>query len=232
LTTYSRGGLLASIAVGLWFLFRSKHKAFALVSLVLACALILPVLPTEFWVRMGTINEAAEDIESSDTSIQGRLHFWKVAIAMAADSPLLGVGNFQYNAAYDRYDPTGGEFGRQRSVHSSWFGTIAELGYPGLIVLVLIIVAAFNACFRVRAAVARGAPKELENYALALEMGLVAFVVGGSFVVLQYNELVWHFIALTMALRSIAVHAEARQTVSTAAAAPPVAVGPLPGWAT
>jgi probable O-glycosylation ligase (exosortase A-associated) len=205
LATYSRGGLLAAIAMGLWFLFRSKHKVVALVSLVLACALIMPLLPTAFWERMSTIEEAREDIDSADGSIQGRLHFWNVAVVMANRNPVFGVGNFGFNAAYDFYDPTGGTFGYDRSVHSSWFGTLAELGYPGLIMFVAILITAFTACFRARAAVARGAPKELEAYALALEMGLVAFIVGGSFVVLQYNELVWHFIGLTMVLHALAV---------------------------
>jgi O-antigen ligase len=218
--------------MGIWFLFRSKQKAFALTSLALACALILPILPAEFWNRMSTIDEARQDIDSADGSIQGRLHFWSVALVMADQNPILGVGNFGYNAAYDQYDPSGGTFGTDRSVHSSWLGTLAELGYPGLIVFVLIVVSAFNACFRARAAVARGAPKELENYALALEMGLVAFVVGGSFVILQYNELVWHFIGLTMAVRLIAVHAEARETAADATAPAAATAGPLHGWAT
>ena len=205
LSTYSRGGLLACVAMGLWYVFRSKQRFFALVSIGLAGALLLPVLPSEFWTRMSTINEAREDIESADGSIRGRLHFWRVAVVMANQNPLTGVGNFAYNANYDRYDPSGGEFGVNRSVHSSWFGVLAELGYPGFVLYVTIILAAFSACFRARAATARGAPKVFETYALALEMGLVAFAVGGSFVILHTNELVWHFIGLTMALHALAV---------------------------
>jgi O-antigen ligase len=130
------------------------------------------------------------------------------------------VGNSAYHVHYDRYDPSEGEFGVSRSVHSSWFGVLAELGYPGFFLFATIIIAAFRACFVARAAAARGAPKAFQTYALALEMGLVAFAVGGSFVILHTNEVVWHFIGMTMALHALAIaHAvESPEAVPTSAA--------------
>lgn len=44
----------------------------------------------------------------------------------------------------------------------------------------------------------------LRLYAIALETSLVAWLVGGSFHIFQYNEFVWHFLALTFVVRMLA----------------------------
>ena len=202
LSTYSRGGFLSFGAVaGVTFL-RSNHKARALVAGALVAALILPVLPPAFWDRMSTITAPAEE---RDASQEGRLHFWRVAIAMANDRPLLGVGHAAYPSAYDQYDWTDGRYNRRRSVHSSWFGILADTGYPAFALFLFILFSSLWSCRRVRRMAKRGEISEsLGHYAIGLESALVAFMVGGTFVPFHYVEMLWHFLALTMALESVA----------------------------
>ncbi len=50
--------------------------------------------------------------------------------------------------------------------------------------------------------------QEIGQYAAALRLSLIAFVVGGSFVTIHYNEMVWHLVAL-----SIVVDVLARKSV-------------------
>jgi len=45
----------------------------------------------------------------------------------------------------------------------------------------------------------------LGRYAIGMESALVAFAVGGAFVSYHYNEMLWHFFALSMALERVAV---------------------------
>ena len=52
-----------------------------------------------------------------------------VAIRMANAHPLFGIGHNAYNTAYNAYDFSKGAYGSGRSVHSSFFGILAELGY-------------------------------------------------------------------------------------------------------
>lgn len=212
-STYSRGGLLALGALGGIHFWRSAHKLRTAAAIVIALAIILPALPAEYWDRMATITASGDE---RDQSQSGRLYFWEVAASMAADHPVLGIGHRGYEAAYNEYDTSSGEFGVNRAVHSTWFGVLAEAGIPGLLLYISIVLSSVLACRRVRKRAAQGfLPKELGAYAIALESGLVAFIVGGSFVSFQYCEMLWHYFGLTMALERVAVAAEAESRART-----------------
>jgi putative inorganic carbon (hco3(-)) transporter len=222
LSTYSRGGLLAISAVGLLQLLRSKHKFRAVAAVAIVIAIIVPTLPPEYWDRMNSITAEGDE---RDASQQGRLHFWQVAVDMANDQPFFGVGHTGYPRAYNDYDTENGRFGQNRAVHSAWFGVLAELGYPGLVLFVIIIVSSLRACRQVRRSAKRGEiPEEMGAYATGLESSLVAFIVGGSFVSFHYCEMLWHFFGLTMALETVAVREAALAREKAAQA--PIAVAP------
>ena len=232
IVTYSRGGFLALMAFGTVHWFRSRWKLRSLLAMCIVGALIAPVLPDAFWDRMLTIGASSEE---RDASAQGRLHFWAVAVEMANDRPFTGVGHLAFNSAYDQYDFSGGEYGHGRSVHSSIFAVLAELGYPGLILFAANVGAALFTCRKVRKLAAKTpAISELGFYASALEASLIVFIVGGSFVIFQYTEILWHVMALTMALHSIAVTTMETATVETPAAETPKPVPAfkgVPAWA-
>jgi len=232
ITTYSRGAFLALGMLAVMFVLRSRYKVRALVGAIVLAALIAPVLQDEFWDRMKTITTSEEEM---DTSSRGRIHFWEVAISMANANPLTGVGHNSYNQFYDQYDFSQGEYGDRRSVHSVWFGMLAELGYPGLVLFILNLGAAFLACRKVRR-MAREMPElsGLGQYATAMEVSFSAFAVASSFIIFQYIEMLWHFFGLSSALLAIAMAEQqalatqpARDT-RTVATASPVVVRPAP----
>ena len=211
LSTYSRGGFLAAIAMGGVWILRTRHKLRNVLGMLVVLVIVLPAIPDAFWNRMGTIRTYEEE---EDKSAIGRVHFWSVAGDMAARNPILGIGFNSYNKAYDVYDFSGGKYGNERSVHSSFFGVLAELGYVGLFLYVLILVSAFRACAHVRRVASRnGTLVDLGKGAVAIQTSLVAFVVGGSFVPFQYNEILWHVIGLSIVLRRLAAQQE--QVLST-----------------
>jgi O-antigen ligase len=168
-------------------------------------AVVLPVLPSAFWERMSTIQQAAGGDVYADGSVAGRIHYWGVAVIMANDRPLVGVGQNAYNAVYDSYDPSNGAYGFRRSVHSQWFGMLAELGYPGLLLFIAVLGYAFFVCWRTRRQ-ARGHPQlaNLAHYATAIEGALLTAVIGGTFYPFHYNEMLWHTIALSMVVWQLA----------------------------
>ena len=202
--TYSRGGFLACAAIGLIYVFRGQKRLTTAIVMVVFVTVVTPVLPAEFWSRMRTIT-TPDDVQEDDTSALGRLHFWNVAVAMANANPLIGVGHNSFNVIYDSYDDTNGAFGRGRSVHSSWFGILAELGYTGLLLFIAQLALAFHACSRARRAARVSAEHaHLAKFAFGIEAAMVAFVVGGTFLPFHYTEMLWHFIGLSIALDILA----------------------------
>jgi putative inorganic carbon (HCO3(-)) transporter len=205
LSTYSRGGFLAACALGGMYWLHSRRKIRALVVLLVLLVIVVPNLPDAFWGRMQTIQTYEEE---QDHSALGRLHFWQVALHMAQAHPILGVGFNAYNVAYDQYDFFEGTYGRSRSVHSSFFGVIAELGYSGFALFVLILLAAFRGCQR--ASKVGWTHPELGHLKLAatsLRLSLMVFLVGGSFLASQYQEMLWHYIFLAFTLDDLASRA-------------------------
>ena len=231
ISTYSRGGFLSIGVVGATWFWRSPNKFRSFLAVALAAALILPVLPPAFWERMSTITAASDE---RDDSAASRLHFWRVAVAMANDRPLIGVGHRGYERAYNQYDWTEGQYKTNRAVHSAWFGVLGDLGYPGLLLFILIVFGSLRSCRRVRLAAKRGElPEELGRYAIAFETAIVAFMVGGSFVSFQYCEMLWHYFALTIALERVALRVvvEATERQDAAAMTAPANVEPEPEFA-
>jgi O-antigen ligase len=173
---------------------------------------------------MNTIT--AENI--TDTSVHGRLYFWQVAQRMANQNPLLGVGTSGFQVAYDRYDQTDGAYGRGKAVHSMWFGTLAEQGYLGLLMLCTIFLMALRAAGRARNAARKAADSELFAFATALQTALVVVAVGGTFLSYHYVEIFWHFLGLSFAVERIAL----RVPVVEVAAMPVMSRGHQPAFGT
>jgi probable O-glycosylation ligase (exosortase A-associated) len=225
IVTYSRGGFLSMMTLGMHFLVRSKRKLATLAALMLLALLIAPVLPSAFWNRMHTIQTSANRLEAeeTDSSIRSRIHFWKVAAEMVRQHPFLGVGFNAYNAVYDDYDFSYGQYGHRRSVHSVWFSVISEMGIPGFTLLVLLMGVSLRGCRRARR-LARERPdcQTLAIYANAVEAALLVVCVGGTFVTFN-NEMLWHFMAFGVIVDRLATE---RALVPATEAQPIVAAAP------
>jgi hypothetical protein len=104
---------------------------------------------------------------------------------------------------------------------------LSELGFPGFILFVTLILRAFWTGLRVQR-LARKHPEleGLAKYARAMEGTLVVFAVGGTFVIFQYTELLWHTLGL-----SIAVDRLARERVAALEAAAVPALAPASAMA-
>jgi len=203
ISTYSRGGFLGVGALAVIMVLRAERKVRAAIVVAVLAVVIWNIMPATFWDRMDSIT-ASED-QQRDESASGRLYFWKVATRMADAKPMTGVGLFAFTRAYQTYN-TDGVFGGDRAAHSIWFGVLGDLGYPGLILFVAIIVMAFWSCWRV-GRLTRGIPglRDLKIYANALISTLVVYCVAGSFLAQQYSEFAWHVIGLSTALHLIAI---------------------------
>lgn len=221
--TMSRAGFLALAAATFTYIMLQRRRVAALAGGALICLVALPFvpLPEGYFDRLQTIRSYEEQQEASALS---RLYFWRIAMDMVADQPLgIGLRNFEFT--YDRYD-TRGEFGTGRSVHSSHFQVLAELGYFGALVWCSMFAYAVARTLSIRRAAMKGTLSEGDRRfffwsANALLVSMVAFVVGGAFIALALNDLTWYTFAMVAALDRMAAAAK-----RAAVAAPVSEAGP------
>ena len=101
-------------------------------------------------------------------------------------------------------------------MHSSWFGVLSELGYPGLMLFgVLIATSLFSAARARRAARLHPELSNLATYATAIEGSILVFAVGGSFVDMQFCEMLWHLFAVQIVIDRLV-----KERLAVAAGAP------------
>ncbi|MCX5680464.1 MAG: O-antigen ligase family protein, partial [Candidatus Omnitrophica bacterium] len=154
--------------------------------------------------RMETMHNSVENIDSAVS----RMNFWETAIVMANANPYFGVGLQRYKSEYNRYDRSKGDFGVERALHSTILQTMAEMGYPGFLLYILIIICYFlgigTSKRRIRMYLNEGQEKkEFLAYLNALTIAMIAFLINSSFVNCLYFETLWAFIGVIIAAESI-----------------------------
>lgn len=141
LATQSRGGLLGVLAVfGVFTYRRIKSKALFIVIGIIAVLLLYIVAGISDRASGG----AAE--EGIDASAMGRLYAWEGALGMAVHNPFTGVGLDNFYSNYYFYSPHWD--GLNHAVHSTWFGVLAETGFLGLIVFMVMIIGLIKTSYR------------------------------------------------------------------------------------
>src|SRR5262249_32798122 len=123
------------------------------------------------WQRRGPITSAPV---YNHTSEPGRLQIWSRGVGYVVDNPILGVGPGNFATAEGTLSPLAerqmwGIGVRWNAPHNSYLQIAAELGIPGFLLYVAVIVSAFRA-------LRRATP-----LTPALTASLIGFVVGSLF---------------------------------------------------
>lgn len=213
LTTHSRGAFLAIGAMVGYLWLKSRHKLSLGVVLVLALPVLFFAMPDAWHERMGTILEY-----ESDGSAMGRINAWWFAYYLALDHPFTG-GGFQtfVPRLFLQYAPNPEDF---HDAHSIYFEVLGEHGFVGLLMFLILGVAALQAAGKVaKQARSRGDVVWIVDLATMLQASLVGYAVGGLFLGLAYFDLYYHLIVLIVLLqyelRSLPATEAAAATVSS-----------------
>jgi len=195
IVTGSRGGFLALAAVGLAFLLRSRvlNLRKKLVILVVAAALVTAVGSGEYWSKISAIfTDPTEDYNFQER--EGRIEIWKRGLSYATAHPVtgVGIGNFPVAEGYTLEDVGHGV--KWSAAHSAYVLVFAELGYPGILVFLLIIVGlARTASGSGVGRVGRPGPASvssariLERQADAFALALLGYLVSAIFLSVAYG---------------------------------------------
>lgn len=204
----SRGALLGAAAVGLWILLRTRHRVRVLLGILVAAGLVMTVLPDEFKQRFETMGD--------DKTSESRETYWRRGIEMFKERPMSGIGYENWTAVYeDRY-------GYKALPHNIFVQGGAELGMPGLLAMVGLIVASFVVNYRTRRlAASRGEDgRFLAGAARGLDGAMIGFLASGFFITVLYYPFLWFNVAMTSALHTAAQHSVARGTPALRSAEP------------
>lgn len=194
--TYSRGGFLGLLSVGLLLILRSKRKIFGFLALILTLALFINFAPLAYKERISTIKTYEED-----ESAMGRIWAWQAAWQMAKDRPLTGVGLRNFVSAYSNY-----HWSPPKVAHNSYLQLLAECGFVALVIFLVLLFLSIKKLRSLRKRVKFTKDTAwLHNYSHMLEIGFIAYMVSGFFLSRHDFDLVYQFIGMTVALEHIAM---------------------------
>jgi hypothetical protein len=149
---------------------------------------------------------------------------WKWTIGYANSHPWGGGFNVYLRDGVDI------GLGAPKAFHSIWFEVMGEQGWIGFIGFLLIIGFSLWSLSRVaRTAKANPNLSWLSGLATALFNTVVIYCVGGSFVGIAYQPLLWYYLMLSVALSLYLRRVQAGEVVCVA---PPPPKAVRPRWAT
>ncbi len=193
----SRGGFLGLTGATIflaWRLTRTLTKP----ALVFVGLLVLSLLsPSSSIDRF--INPVKGDVQAEEQ----RLLLWEAGVRALADNPLtgMGAGNFKYVISRYFADPNS----RAMVAHNTYVETAAELGLPGLLILLGVFVSTFASLEGVRRRTSFKHMGSLHSAAMAMQAGLIGYAISAFFVSVPWQKFFWLTIFLSISLRELEV---------------------------
>jgi O-antigen ligase len=212
--TNSRGGFIGLVATGLYCWWKSRNK---LLSGAVAALLILFMAlaaPPAYWEEIRSIPEENTPANPYGTGA-ARIYKWKVAWGMFLDNPVMGVGQGNYPWNVGEYElKLGFEEGFHyrsmagRAAHSLYFTLLAELGLIGAVLFAsMIVLTVRNLRFIQKSdgtgSTGAGGALPFASLGMALEAGLLGYLVTGIFISVLYYPNFWLLMGFTLSLRKI-----------------------------
>ncbi len=189
LGSHSRGALLALIAMGMVFWWRSSKKGPIAVAVLVTLFAFLPMMPEEWWERMGTIATYEED-----ESAMGRINGWLVAIQVAMHNFFGGGMSYQHQLFFTMY---GVHNTNVIAAHSIYFQILGNHGFVGLFLYLMIWISTFRLAGRLRKqAAANDELHWVAQLGAMVQVSLVSFAVGGAFLSMPYFDLPYNLMVL------------------------------------
>jgi putative inorganic carbon (hco3(-)) transporter len=182
--TYSRGALVGLISVGVLLFMRLdlRHRLILIPVAGLAILLVSLAAPESWKQRMDPTREGA-----LDKSAQMRLDSWAFARRLAYDYPITGGGFATFT------EELGPRYGRPGAVmlgaHSVYFGLLAEHGFVGLGLYLVLVAACFWSARRLIKQARLSGDVQVMHYANMFQFSLVGFLTSGFFLGRAYFDL-------------------------------------------
>lgn len=192
----SRGGVIGLAVVTLFCMIKSKQKLISMVIVGMLCLSVVVFAPSSYWSEVKSITRTDEGTANS------RINYWKAAVRMYLDYPIIGVGAGNGPVRMPEYvtgfsDPNT-QWGR--TFHGNFPLIIAELGSLGLIAYVAMLILSFRALIKIQRQYS-GDHKSLEwSIASAIAVGMLGWLTSATFLSVTFYPHLWTLHALTVVL--------------------------------
>lgn len=195
LGSQSRGAFLALSVMAAIFWWKSKRKILIGLGIAVVASAGLLVMSEKWEARMQTIKTYEED-----QSAMSRLFAWETMYNLAKDRPMVG-GGFETatSQVYQSYTPDPSS-PWVVVAHSIYFATLGQHGFVGLSLFLLLWFVTWRAASRI-IVMSRAVPDLLwaGDLARMCHVSLIAYLIGGAFLDLQYFELPYYLMVALVA---------------------------------
>lgn len=211
--TYSRGGLVGLLVVLAAIAYRSKHRLLGTAALILAATSVLALAPAAWMDRMDRMFHG-----DLDASAEQRIVAWGTAWRFVQDYPITGGGfdTLPDVNVFQRYQPRPLPLGYLSTApHSIYFQLLADQGFVGLLLFLLLIGACFLTLYRIGRA-ARKIPdgQWMMYYAWMIQISILAFMTSGAFLGFLYLDVIYEMIGAVVVLKILFASELARQATN------------------
>jgi probable O-glycosylation ligase (exosortase A-associated) len=195
--SFSRGGMLSLCVAALLLWLRARNKWFLSIVYALLGLLVIALAGKELQDRFFSISQ-----HEMDESANSRKTTWKIAIQMANERPLFGLGIRNSNLFTHEY----GADMEGRSIHSQYLQLAADSGWVALGLYLAVLGSLFLGLQEVRRYLRRYRDPEslaVRSMTSALECSLVLFCFGAIFLSLEHFEMPYILMLLAIQLHAI-----------------------------
>jgi probable O-glycosylation ligase (exosortase A-associated) len=187
--TQSRGALVGMTAMGAFLWLKSRNKMFTLLSILVVVGVLAAIMPQKWYDRMATIETFEEDRSATD-----RINAWRMAINIAS-SRITGGGYETFVGWVARIYAPDPE--RAADAHSIYFEVLAEQGFIGFSMFMLLAWFTWNTGNRIRRmARRRTETRWAADLASMTQVSMIGYAASGAFLGLAYFDLYYTLIAI------------------------------------
>ncbi len=198
--SFSRGGFIGLVTMGIVVWLFSKRKVFSLLIVIVLSGLVFIYAGDQYWSEMSTVTNSAEGTG------RARIESWKSAWYMFIDRPF-GVGGNNFQVWFPEYQTDWFKRGMWgRVAHSLWFTLIPELGILGIYIYISLLYKNIKVIFKFKNIYFNDNDEDRKYFSYfgrALIASFAGYFSSGTFISVLYYAHYWYLVGLIICAKNL-----------------------------